>query len=184
MAYAKRGSSRMVMMAWKNMLNNGRTPDLIAYTSMIRGLCEAGMVDGGMRLLNDMLARGDVEPDAVTYNVLFHGLLEGGNLTRAMDLLGRMLDRGCDPDPVTCNIFLKWLVVEGKGREFLDGLVVRLIKRGRVEGASEIVEVMLRKCLAPEASTWEKVLRGVCKRKKVWRIIDSAGWRCGDKSFE
>ncbi|KAL5199903.1 hypothetical protein ABZP36_021106 [Zizania latifolia] len=172
------GRLKDAMMIWKHMLGRGCAPDTIAYTSMFKGLCVSGMVDGGLRLFYDMLARGDVEPDVISYNVLLDALLLAKDLPRAMDLLNRMLDQGCDPDTVTCNMFLREFGAgEGKGREFLEGLVVRLCKRGRNRAAGEVLMVMLAKYIVPEATIWEMVVRDVCRKKKVWRVID----KCWDE---
>ena len=62
------------------------------------------------------------------------------------------------------------------GREFLDELVVRLLKRERIIGASVVVEVMLQKYMSPEASTWARVIQGLCKPKKIQAAIDRC-WR-------
>ncbi|XP_048544810.1 pentatricopeptide repeat-containing protein At4g20090-like [Triticum urartu] len=172
------GRSKDAMMVWKHMLGRGCAPDTIAYTSMIKGLCASGMVDGGLRLFYDMLARGDAEPDVICYNVLLDGLLWVKNLPRAMDLLNQMLDHGCDPDTVTCNTFLREIEVgQGEGREFLEGLVLRLCNRKRNKAAAEVVMVMLAKYIVPEAAILEMVVRGVCRRKRVWRVID----KCWDE---
>lgn len=161
------------MMAWRNMLAKGCSTDVVAYGAMIRGLCLGGRLDDGVRLFNDMLAREEPEPDAVIYNILFDGLLKGGKLTQAMDLLRSMLNRGCDPDEVTCNTFLREFGGDDKKvREFMEGLVVRLSKRERVEGAAGIVGVMLAKNVAPEPGTWAMVLGGVCNGRRVRRLID------------
>ncbi|GJM99870.1 hypothetical protein PR202_ga17009 [Eleusine coracana subsp. coracana] len=86
--------SKDAMMVWKHMLlARGCAPDTVAYTSMIKGLCISGMVDGGLRLFSDMLAKGDAKPDAITYNVLMDGLIRSKDLARAMDLLNQMLDQ-------------------------------------------------------------------------------------------
>ncbi|KAM3209606.1 hypothetical protein ACQJBY_063977 [Aegilops geniculata] len=172
------GRSKDAMMVWKHMLGRGCAPDTIAYTSMIKGLCASGMVDGGLRLFYDMLARGDADPDVICYNVLLDGLLRVKNLPRAMDLLNQMLDHGCHPDTVTCNTFLREIEVgQGKGREFLEGLVLRLCNRKRNKAAAEVVMVMLAKYIVPEAAILEMVVRGVCRRKRVWRVID----KCWDE---
>ncbi|KAI4975325.1 hypothetical protein ZWY2020_048932 [Hordeum vulgare] len=172
------GRSKDAMMVWKHMLGHGCAPDTIAYTSMIKGLCASGMVDGGLRLFNDMLARGDADPDVICYNVLLDGLLRAKDLPRAMDLLNQMLDHGCDPDTVTCNTFLREIEVgQGKGREFLEGLVLRLCNRKRNKAAAEVVMVMLAKYIVPEAAILEMVVRGVCRQKRVWRVID----KCWDE---
>ncbi|CAL5052712.1 unnamed protein product [Urochloa decumbens] len=168
------GRLKDAMMVWKHMLGRGCAPDTIAYTSMIKGLCMSGMVDGGLRLFNDMLAKGDAKPDAISYNVILDGLIRTNNLPRAMDLLNQMLDQRCDPDAVTCNIFLRETgVAEGKGREFLEGLVVRLCNRERYWAAGDVLMVMLAKYIVPEAALWYTIVRGVCQTMRVRKVVDN-----------
>ncbi|KAK3132327.1 hypothetical protein QOZ80_6AG0519550 [Eleusine coracana subsp. coracana] len=172
------GRLKDAMMVWKHMLARGCAPDTVAYTSMIKGLCISGMVDGGLRLFSDMLAKGDAKPDAITYNVLMDGLIRSKDLARAMDLLNQMLDQRCDPDTVTCNIFLREIgVTGGKGSEFLEGLVMRLCTRERYKAAGDVVMVMLAKYIAPEATIWFTVARGVCQPTRVREVID----KCWDE---
>jgi hypothetical protein len=91
-----------------------------------------------------------------------------------MGLLNQMLDQMCDPDTVTCNIFLREIgVVEGKGREFLEGLVMRLCYRDRYRAAGDVVMVMLAKYIVPEAVIWYTVVRGVCQTKRVQKVVDN-----------
>jgi len=168
------GRLKDAMMVWKHMLGRGCAPDTIAYTSMIKGLCMSGMVDGGLRLFNDMLAKGDAKPDAISYNVMLGGLIRTNNLPRAMDLLNQMLDQRCDPDAVTCNIFLREIGdAEGKGRQFLEGLVMRLCNRERYKAAGDVLMVMLAKYIVPEVAIWYTIVRGVCQSKRVWKVVDN-----------
>ncbi|RLN13389.1 hypothetical protein C2845_PM09G10140 [Panicum miliaceum] len=168
------GRLKDAMMVWKHMLGRGCAPDTIAYTSMIKGLCMSGMVDGGLRLFNDMLAKGDAKPDAISYNVMLDGLIRTNNLPQAMDLLNQMLDQRCDPDAVTCNIFLQEIgVAEGKGRQFLEGLVMRLCNRERYRAAGDVLMVMLAKYIVPEAAIWYTIVRGICQSKRVRKVVDN-----------
>ena len=145
---------------------------------MIHALCNNGSVEEGLKLFNQMLCAGsECEPDIVTYNILFNGLCKNGSISHAIDLLNGMLDRGCDPDLITCNIFLKTLKEQvnglNDGSEFLEELVIRLHKRRRIVGASKMIEVMVQKFLIPKASTWEIVIQEVCKPKKIRAAIDT-----------
>ncbi|KAL6909753.1 hypothetical protein ACP4OV_001412 [Aristida adscensionis] len=172
------GRLKDAMMVWKHMLDRGCVPDTIAYTSIIKGLCMFGMVDGGLRLFHDMLAQGDAKPDTITYNIVLDALIRAKNLPRAMDLLNQMLDQRCDPDTVTCNIFLQEIgVTGGKGREFLEGLVMRLCNRERYRAAGDVIILMLAKYIVPEASIWYTIVRGVCHTKRVWKVVD----KCWDE---
>lgn len=173
------GKVKEALMMWKQMLYRGFKPDVVAYSSMIHGLCNAGLVEQGMNLFNEMLClEPESLPDVITYNILLNALCKNGSsISRAVDLLNHMLDRGCDPDVVTCDIFLRTmrekLEPPQDGREFLNELAVRLLKRERIKGASTIVEVMLQKFLPPKASTWARLIQQLCKPKKVQRAIES-----------
>ncbi|GFP84179.1 pentatricopeptide repeat-containing protein at4g20090 [Phtheirospermum japonicum] len=168
----KNGKLRDALTVWKHVLVKGLTPDVVAYSSMIHGLCDGGFIKQGLGLFNEMLCK----PDVVTYNIVLNALCREGNISEAVGLLNRMLDQGCDPDSVTCKILLSGLKEKRDppvdGGEFLDELIVRLHKREMIVGACEVVEVMLRSFLHPKASTWEKVVRGVCRPKKVLAVID------------
>nr|GMD99711.1 pentatricopeptide repeat-containing protein At4g20090 [Ipomoea batatas] len=128
------GKLKEAMMVWKQMITNGWNPDVVAYTSMIYGLCNAGSVEQGLKFFHEMLRKeSNSQPDVVTYSTLFNALCKQDRISRAIDLLNNMLDQGCDPDLVTCNIFLtilnEKLSPPQSGGEFLDELVLRLHKR-------------------------------------------------------
>ncbi|KAF2543597.1 hypothetical protein F2Q68_00029565 [Brassica cretica] len=176
------GKVNEAMMVWSEMLTTGIKPDTVAYSSMIKGLCGIGSIDAALRLYHEMLCQEEPnsQPDVVTYNILLDGLCVHKDVSRAVDLLNCMLDRGCDPDVITCNVFLKSLREKSgacdEGRRFLEELVVRLLKRQRVPGACKIVEVMLSKYLAPKGSTWGLIVPEICKPKKISAAIDKC-WR-------
>ncbi|KAM0051706.1 putative tetratricopeptide-like helical domain superfamily [Helianthus debilis subsp. tardiflorus] len=155
------GRLKEAIAVWENMLSKGHKPDVIAYSSMTHGLCNNGFVEEGLKLFNQMLCEGSgSKPDVVTYNIILNSLCNNGSVSRAIDILNRMLDHGCDPDLVTCNVFLKTLKEQGQdGSEFLDELVIRLHKQKRVVGACNIIEVMLQRYLVPKESTWEIVVQ-------------------------
>ncbi|XP_034212704.1 pentatricopeptide repeat-containing protein At4g20090-like [Prunus dulcis] len=171
------GQLNEALIAWQQMLSRGYKPDVVAYSSMIHGLCNAGLVEQGLKLFNEMLCQEpEYQPDVITYNILFNVFCKQSSISLAIDHLNRMLDWGCDPDSVTCDIFLRSLreklAPPQDGREFLNELVVRLFKQQRIVGASIIVEVMLQKFLPPKASTWTRVVQELCKPKKVRAAID------------
>ncbi|XAR52873.1 hypothetical protein NMG60_11021191 [Bertholletia excelsa] len=171
------GNLKEAMMVWKQMFGRGYRPDVVSYSSMIHGFCCAGLVELGLRLFNEMLCLNSAsQPDVITYNILLHALCKQDRISRAIDLLNCMLDQGCDPDLVTCNILLNALKEKVEppqdGSLFLDELVIRLYKRQRIIAACNIVEVMLRKFLPLRTSTWEMVLQGLFKRRKIQSAID------------
>ncbi|KAK2423708.1 putative flavin-containing monooxygenase [Trifolium repens] len=141
----KNGKLKEALMLWKQMLSRGIKLDVVAYSSMIHGFCNAQLVEQGMKLFDQMLCHEPkLQPDVVTYNILLNAFCMKNSVSRAIDILNTMLDHGCDPGFITCDIFLKTLRDNidppQDGREFLDELVVRLIKRQRIVGASNIIE--------------------------------------------
>ncbi|KAL6498277.1 hypothetical protein OROGR_028674 [Orobanche gracilis] len=181
----KNGKLKDALMVWNHMLAKGLTPDVVTYTSMIHGLCKAGNIKQGLSLFHEMLCKpSKSKPDVITYNILLSALCRQDNISHAINLLNSMLDQGCDPDSVTCKIFLSAFREKHDssldGREFLDELILRLHKRQRIVGACKILEVMLQSFLHPKASTWEKVTREICKPKKIQAVIDTC-W--GDLFF-
>lgn len=171
------GNLKEAMMVWRQMLGKGLAPDVVAYSSMIHGLCKAGSLEQGLLLFNEMLCKDpDSQPDVITYNILFSALCKHDKISHAINLLNNMLDRGCDPDIVTCKIFLMTFKNNVNplqdGKEFLEELFLRLHKRQHVNGASNIIEAMLQKCLYPKISTWEKIIRELCRHRKVQLAIN------------
>ncbi|KAL3599291.1 hypothetical protein D5086_007209 [Populus alba] len=188
----KMGKLEKAISLLDRMVSSKCVPNVVTYGTIINGLVKQGRALDGARVLALMEERGYRVNDS-----LMKGFFEAGNghkaievwkdmakhnftqnessISRAIDLLNSMLDRGCDPDLVTCIIFLRTLREKldppQDGREFLDGLVVRLLKRQRVLGASKIVEVMLQKLLPPKPSTWARVVEDLCKPKKVQAAI-------------
>ncbi|KAJ6695169.1 PPR CONTAINING PLANT-LIKE PROTEIN [Salix koriyanagi] len=158
---------------------DGCFPSPVTFNVLINGLYNGHKA---IEVWKDM-AKHNCTQNEVCYSVLIHGLCKDekvkdammSSISRAIDLLNSMLDRGCDPDLVTCIIFLRALREKldppQDGGEFLDGLVVRLLKRQRVLGAAKIVEVMLQKILPPKLSTWARAVEDLCKPKKVQAAI-------------
>ncbi|KAJ6388363.1 hypothetical protein OIU77_026860 [Salix suchowensis] len=175
-----------------SMVSSKCVPNVVTYGTVINGLVKQGRALDGARVLasmeergyhvNDSLMKGFFEADnghkaiEVWKDMAKHNCTQNeSSISRAIDLLNSMLDRGCDPDLVTCIIFLRALREKldppQDGGEFLDGLVVRLLKRQRVLGAAKIVEVMLQKILPPKLSTWARAVEDLCKPKKVQAAI-------------
>ncbi|KAF5944666.1 hypothetical protein HYC85_018743 [Camellia sinensis] len=98
-----------------------------------------------------------------------------------------MLDQGCDPDLVTCNIFLKALKEKlnppQDGSLFLDELVLRLYKRQRIVAASKIVGVMLQKLFPLKASTWERGCLDLPQVREPLHGLTIKGCLCAKTDF-
>ncbi|ONK58365.1 uncharacterized protein A4U43_C09F11500 [Asparagus officinalis] len=58
----------------------GCTPDVVAYTTVIKGLCSLGNTRLAIEFLEKMKVFGEVKPDVVTYNTIVDGLCKQGEM--------------------------------------------------------------------------------------------------------
>ncbi|XP_073385702.1 uncharacterized protein [Physcomitrium patens] len=87
-------------------LFDGCLPDKYAYTTMIKGCCDAGLYDQAKKLFNEMMREG-VEPTIVTYNTLIFGYGKAGLFAEIEYLLSLMEANGITPDTITWNTLIR-----------------------------------------------------------------------------
>merc|ERR1719420_2342938 len=84
-------------------------PDIVTYSTMVKGFCAAGDVDKGMQLLRDMAEDGKLAPDEVMFNSLLDGCARQHRLDDALRLLDNMKEAGVAPSNYTLSIMVKLL---------------------------------------------------------------------------
>ncbi|KAL4312875.1 hypothetical protein GQ457_01G034490 [Hibiscus cannabinus] len=124
-------------------------PDVVIYTKMIAGLCEASLFEEAMDFLNRMRADSCV-PDVVTYRVLLCGCLNKGQLGTCKRILEMMITEGCYP---TLAIF--------------DSLVQAYCKSGDYSYAFELLNKMKKCGFRPGYVVYNKFIGGVCGKKEL-----------------
>lgn len=88
-------------------------PDIITYSTIVKGYCIAGDVDRAFALLDEMKKLGNVKPDEVLYNSLLDGCAKQSRVEEALKLLEEMKQEGVVPSNYTLSILCKLL---GRGR--------------------------------------------------------------------
>ncbi|OVA03184.1 Pentatricopeptide repeat [Macleaya cordata] len=73
-------------------------PDVVIYTKMICGLCEASLFEEAMEFLHRMRSNSCV-PNVITYMALLNGCLRKRQLGRCKRILSMMITEGCYPSP-------------------------------------------------------------------------------------
>jgi len=81
-------------------------PDLITFSIVLRGNCEAGRLEAGLELLDVMLRMG-IKPDEVIFNVLLSGCAKQGNADLARRLYSNMEESGSRPSTATFSILIR-----------------------------------------------------------------------------
>ena len=89
------------------------TPDLITYSTMVKGYCLEQDLKGALTVLHEMEQRS-IKPDEVLYNSLIDGCCKTDQVEIAMMLYKNMRSLGIKPSNVTFSILIK---IYGKSRD-------------------------------------------------------------------
>merc|ERR1719421_1238293 len=84
-------------------------PDLVTYSSLIKGYCLAGDAHRGFKVFEEMKSSGKVLPDEIIYNVLLDGCARETLVDEALKLLQSMQVSGITPSNHTLSILVKLL---------------------------------------------------------------------------
>ncbi|KAK9672129.1 hypothetical protein RND81_12G078700 [Saponaria officinalis] len=125
------------------------SPDVVLYTIMIRGFCEAGRVKDAWNLFQEMTEKG-VVPDTQCYNTLIKGFCEVGLLEEARSLKLEISNNDCFPDTHTNTI-----------------LICGMCRNGLLGEAKQIFEEMEKQGCLPSTVTFNALIDGLCKSRKL-----------------
>ncbi|CAN1794771.1 Pentatricopeptide repeat-containing protein At5g55840 [Linum perenne] len=152
----------------------------IAYTTMIDGLCQNGLMDEAVQLLNGMVKEG-ADPDIITFSVLINGFCRVGKFKCAKEVACRMYRVGIKPNNVvyatlvyhycrTGNItqaFRVYAAMNYDGHNanpFVCNILASSLSRsGMLQEAKEFMHHMSRVGIAPNSITFNSLINGFAK---------------------
>jgi len=82
-------------------------PDIVTYSTMIKGFCHAGSLDQALEILKDMQSDAKFSPDEVMYNSLLDGCAREQRPDEALKLLDDMRKGGVAPSNYTLSMLVK-----------------------------------------------------------------------------
>merc|ERR1719486_69886 len=94
------------MEIFRSMPLQGVTPDLITYSTLIKGHCTRGDLEQGLQLLGLMQRQG-IAPDAVLFNSILDGCAHKQMRTLTEQVLKDMETAGVKPSNFTISILVK-----------------------------------------------------------------------------
>merc|ERR1719261_319336 len=106
-ANARTGKMDRADELFREMQASGVSPDVITYSTLVKGYCQAGDIDKGYQVLNEMVKNGVHEPDEILYNSLLDGCAKQHRLDDALKLLDDMQDASVVPSNYTLSIMVK-----------------------------------------------------------------------------
>jgi len=84
-------------------------PDIVTYSTLIKGFCSSGNLDRALGLLAEMQADGKFVPDEMMYNSLLDGCAKEQRLADALRLVDEMKKTGVGPSNYTLSMLVKLL---------------------------------------------------------------------------
>lgn len=91
----------------KDMAQQGISPNIITYGTVIKAYCSANRLDQAFAVLSEMQANTDLHPDEVTYNTLLDGCARYGLFDRGLEVLADMRRAGVAPSNYTLSVIAK-----------------------------------------------------------------------------
>merc|ERR1719247_1528357 len=84
-------------------------PNIVTYSTIIKGHCQAVDVQMGFSVLKEMQQETNLKPDEIMYNSLLDGCAQNNLFEEGQDLLKEMLKGGISPSNFTLSIMVKML---------------------------------------------------------------------------
>merc|ERR1719217_1721907 len=93
----------------EDMKGSAVEPDIITYSTIVKGYCLEGDVDRAFSVLEDMKGDDKFQPDEIMYNSILDGCAKQHRVDDALRLLEEMKSTGVVPSNYTLSILVKLL---------------------------------------------------------------------------
>merc|ERR1719428_766707 len=90
----------------KMMSESGLEPDLITFSTLLKGYCHVGELDKALQLAETIKARG-LRCDELVYNTLMDGCVKANDVTAGVGLFEEMVHAGMRPSTITHSILAR-----------------------------------------------------------------------------
>merc|ERR1719486_1300943 len=84
-------------------------PDIVTYSTIVKGYCAEGDVDRAFSVLEDMKGDDKLAPDEIMYNSILDGCAKQHRIEDALKVLEEMKSTGVVPSNYTLSILVKLL---------------------------------------------------------------------------
>merc|ERR1719281_1755586 len=94
---------------FQEMEKTGIAPDIITFSTLVKGYCQYGDIDKGFAVLKQMTSKKKHEPDEILYNSLLDGCAKQHRVDDALALIESMAQNNVRPSNFTLSILVKLL---------------------------------------------------------------------------
>jgi len=178
-ACARCGHMDKVPILLKDMQKLGIEPNVITYSTILKGHCQAGDVELGFQVLQKMRQETKLLPDEIMYNSLLDGCARSVLYDSGIAVVEDMQKAGVRPSNFTLSILVKlasraakldkaFELAQGLSQKYkfrLNGHVYTNLLQGCTchqdyKRALSVLEWMLKERVRPEARTYVLLIRG------------------------
>jgi pentatricopeptide repeat protein len=89
--------------------NPPAAPDMVTYSTLVKGFCASGDLDTALGLLEEMRKQGTFTADEMLYNTLLSGCAREQRISDALRIVNEMRDTGVAPSNYTLSMLVKLL---------------------------------------------------------------------------
>merc|ERR1719482_812621 len=93
----------------ESMKASGTKPNVITYSTMLKGHCQNGNIQAGFAILQQMKKEKGLKPDEIMYNSLLDGCAQNNLVDEGLRLLEEMQSEGVQPSNFTLSILVKMM---------------------------------------------------------------------------
>ncbi|XBJ07331.1 hypothetical protein VPH35_012876 [Triticum aestivum] len=194
LCYAKR-TDEAVDVLLHRMSELGCVPDAISYNTVLKSLCDNGMSQRGLELLQLVAGKGGgCFPDVVAYSTVIHGFFQEGEAGKACSLFHEMMQQGIVPSVVTyssiidalckaramdrAELVLRQMVANGAQPDTVtyNCMINGYATSGRLKESAKMFREMKSRGLMPDIVTCNSFLSSLCKHgrsKEAAEFFDS-----------
>ncbi|XP_026441545.1 pentatricopeptide repeat-containing protein At1g12300, mitochondrial-like [Papaver somniferum] len=162
------------------IIKRGRQPNVITFTTLIKGLCIKRETDHAFNVFAKMTHSG-IQPDAFTCNVLIQGICSTGKVALAIQLKNKMSKWKCRPDCVSYCAIIDTIYKGGLVDQAVilfsemlnnsnvtpnvvpsNSLINGLCNSGMLSDAKRLLEEMVNRGISADVTTYTCMIHGHC----------------------
>merc|ERR1719424_438086 len=163
----------------EDMKSHHIRPNVITYSTMLKGHCQSGDVQTGFSILEDMKKEAKLKPDEIMYNSLLDGCAQDNLFEEGLRLLEEMQAGGVKPSNFTLSIVVKLMnrarrldqafsLVSDITQKYnfhanvhvYANLVHACVQNHQLKRGMSVLEQMIAEGIVPDSRTYAILVRG------------------------
>merc|ERR1719158_1586605 len=157
----------------EDMKTNNIQPNVITYSTILKGHCQNGNIQEGFAILEQMKKDARLKPDEIVYNSLLDGCAQNNLVDEGLRLLEEMQSLGVQPSNFTLSILVKLMnrarrlnqafsLVEDITKKYnfrpnvhvYTNLVQACVSNQQLSRGVSVLEQMVKERIVPESRTY------------------------------